>query len=203
VIRMHDPRGSPRLFEVIAMAASAGGHDALCHVLAALPATFPLPIVIVQHLDPHHPSHLAHILARSSALAVKQAEEAEHLRAGTVYVAPPNHHVLINEDGTLSLTQTQLVHFLRPSADLMFSSLARAFASRAIAVVLTGTGADGASGVEDVKKMGGTVLVQDQATSKYFGMPGAAIRTGCADFVLPLDHIGSMLISLVASGGAP
>ena len=104
-------------------------------------------------------------------------------------VAPPNRHLLINGDGSLSLTQTKLVHFVRPSADLLFESVAAGYRERAIAVVLSGSGSDGSMGVRAIKKMGGTVIAQDEETSEYYGMPGAAVHTGCVDFILPLDEI--------------
>ena len=108
----------------------------------------------------------------------------------------------MNTDGTLSLTQSKLVHFLRPSADLLFESVAASYGERAIAVVLTGTGSDGAMGVKAIKKMGGTVIAQDEATAEFFGMPGAAIRSGSVDFVLPLEEIATTLVTLVIKGEA-
>jgi two-component system chemotaxis response regulator CheB len=117
-----------------------------------------------------------------------------------VYVAPPDRHLLVNPDGTLSLSQSELVHFVRPSADLLFESVAATAKQRAIAVVLTGTGVDGNMGVRAIKKMGGTVIVQNEQTSEFFGMPSAAIQTGCADFILPLDEIPKALLALVVRG---
>ena len=95
------------------------------------------------------------------------------------------------------LTRSELVHFVRPSADLLFESVAAAFGNRAIGVVLTGTGRDGSMGISAIRKMGGTVIAQDEKTSEFFGMPGAAIETGNVDFVLPLEDISSTLVSLV------
>lgn len=182
------------------MAASAGGLTALSRVLAPLPADFPVIIVVVQHLDPRHRSLMAEILSRRTALQVKQAEEGDRLRPAMVFIAPPNRHLLVNPDGTISLSQSELVHFVRPSADLLFESVAARYKDRAIAVVLTGTGSDGNMGVRAIKKMGGTVIVQDENTSEFFGMPGAAIQTGTADFILPLDEIASALVTLVING---
>jgi len=187
-------------FDIVALAASAGGLKALSRVLAALPANFPATVVVVQHLDPRHRSLMANILSRRTPLRVQQAEEGEQMRPATVYIAPPNRHLLVNSDGTLSLTQSELVHFLRPSADLLFESVAASYRDRAIAVVLTGTGSDGAMGVQAIKKMGGTVLAQDEATAEFFGMPGAAIQSGSVDFVLPLDEIPTALVTLVVKG---
>lgn len=140
---------------------------------------------------------MADILSRRTALEVKQAEEGDSIEPGKVYIAPPNRHLLVNPDGTLSLTQSELVHFVRPSADLLFESVAGSYKDRAIAVVLTGTGADGSMGVQAIDKMGGTVISQDRETSEFFGMPSAAIQTGTVDFILPLAEIASALISLV------
>jgi two-component system, chemotaxis family, protein-glutamate methylesterase/glutaminase len=155
---------------------------------------------VVQHLDPRHRSLMAEILSRRTPLQVKQAEEGDSLRPATVYIAPPNRHLLVNPDGTLSLSQSELVHFVRPSADLLFESVAASYKDRAVAVVLTGTGSDGTMGVQAIKKMGGTVIAQDEATSEFFGMPGAAIQTKSVDFVLPLDEIAAALVTLVMGG---
>ena len=187
-------------FDVVALAASAGGLTALSSVLADLPAGFPAGILVVQHLDPRHRSLMADILSRRTRLEVKQAEDGDRLAGGRVYIAPPNRHLLLNGDGSLSLTQTELVHFVRPSADLLFESVAAGYKDRAIAVVLSGSGGDGSMGVKAIKKMGGTVLAQDQRTSEFFGMPGAAIDSGNVDFVLPLEEIAPALVTLVMKG---
>ncbi len=196
----HQPARPRPAFEVVALASSAGGLNALTEVLGGLPQDFPAALVIVQHLDPRHRSLMADILTRRTPLLVKQAEEGERLCSGQVYIAPPNKHLLVNADGTLSLSQTELVHFVRPSADLLFESTAASYKDRAIAVVLTGSGNDGAMGVRAIKKMGGTVIVQDQRSAEFAGMPGAAIDTGLADFILPLNEIAPALLSLVTAG---
>jgi two-component system chemotaxis response regulator CheB len=184
-------------FDIVALTASAGGLAALSRVISMLPRDFPAAVVVVQHLDPRHRSLMADILARRTRLPVKEAEHGEHIRPATVYVAPPNSHLLVNSDGTLSLSQSELVHFVRPSADLLFESVAASYKDRAIAVVLTGTGIDGKMGVQAIKKMAGTVIVQDKETSEFFGMPDAAMQTGCVDFVLPIDEIADALVKLV------
>jgi len=193
------PRGA---FEIVAFAASAGGLQALSQVLAAIPREFPAAIVVVQHLDPRHRSLMADILNKRTAIPVRQAQEGDLLAPGTAYIAPPNRHLLVNPDATLSLSQSELVHFVRPSADLLFESTAASYKDRAIAVVLSGTGSDGAMGVRAIKKMGGTVIVQDQRTSLFYGMPDAAVHTGSVDFVLPVDEIPPALVTLVANRDA-
>jgi two-component system chemotaxis response regulator CheB len=114
-----------------------------------------------------------------------------------VLIAPPDRHMLATEDHRISLTRSALVHYVRPSADLLFESVAGSYRDRAIAVVLTGTGSDGAQGVRAVKATGGTAIVQDPKTAAFGGMPDAAVRTGVVDFVLPLDEIASALVRLV------
>lgn len=187
-------------YEIIAIAASAGGLAALSKVLSGLPAGFPAAVVVVQHLDPRHRSLMADILGRRTPLQVKQAEAGETLQHGTIYIAPPDRHLLVNSDGTLSLTQSELVHFVRPSGDLLLESVAAGHKDRAIAVILTGTGSDASMGVRAIKKMGGTVIAQNEETSEFFGMPGAAIRTGAVDYVLSLDEVAGALVSLVVKG---
>lgn len=187
-------------FDVVALAASAGGLAALSRVLSGMPGEFPAALVVVQHLDPRHRSLMAEILTKRTSLKVRQASNNDELRAGSVYIAPPDRHLLVDPDGTLSLSQSELVHFVRPSADLLFESVAACYKDRAIAVVLTGTGSDGNMGVTAIKKMGGTVIAQDEQSSEFFGMPGAAIQTGNVDFVLPLDEIPAALVTLVVKG---
>jgi two-component system chemotaxis response regulator CheB len=193
-------RRSKAAFRIVALAASAGGLAALSRVLADLPGDFPIPIVVVQHLDPRHRSLMADILTRRTPLQVKQAEEGEALNPATVYIAPPDHHLLVNGDGTLGLSQSELVHFVRPSADLLFESAAASYKEQAIAVVLTGSGSDGSMGVEAIKKMGGTVLVQDPESAEFRGMPQAAVETKSVDFVLNLDEVAPALVTLVMGG---
>jgi two-component system chemotaxis response regulator CheB len=189
-------------YDIIAMAASAGGLSALSAVLGKIPEHFPAMIVVVQHLDPRHRSLMADILSRRTYLRVLEARDGLVLAPATVYIAPPDRHLLVNPDDSLSLTQSELVHFVRPSADLLFESVAASHKERAIAVVLTGTGSDGVMGVQAIKKMGGTVIAQDEKTAEFFGMPSAAIQSGSVDFILPLDEIAPALLTLVMYGKA-
>ena len=183
-------------FDLVVLAASAGGLTALSEVLGPLPAAFPAAVVVVQHLDPRHRSLLDDILRRRTRLTVRMASEGDKVKPGMVLIAPPDHHVLVNLDRTVSLSQSDLVHFVRPSADLLFESAAGSYRDRVIGVILTGTGADGSMGVKAVKEKGGTVIAQDEASSQFFGMPGAAIQTGAVDFVLALEEIAPALVAL-------
>jgi two-component system, chemotaxis family, protein-glutamate methylesterase/glutaminase len=187
-------------YDVVAVASSAGGVAALGRLLPTLPPDFPAAVLVVQHLHPRHRSLMAEILSRRAALPVVEAEQGQRVQGGTVYIAPPNRHLLVDPGGRVSLSDSELVHFVRPSADLLFESVAARYPGRAIAVVLTGCGQDGATGVRAIKRMGGTVIVQDQQSSEFRGMPQAAVRTGDTDLVLPLGEIAHALVSLVMPG---
>lgn len=189
-------------FNIVAVAASAGGIHALVTVLGGLGADLPVPVLVVQHMDPHHRTVLAEILDRRTALHVKLAEAGESVRPGTVHIAPPDRHLIVDRDGTLGLTLGDRVHFLRPSADPLFESVADAYGARAVAVILSGTGSDGAKGVDAVKAQGGTVIAQDPETADFTGMPEAAVGTGAVDFVLPLEDISALIRGLVDTRGS-
>jgi two-component system chemotaxis response regulator CheB len=183
-------------FDVVAIAASAGGLDALSTIFKGLPADFLLAIAVVQHLHPKRTSYMVDILKRRTKLKIHQAQDGETLSAGTIFIAPPDWHLLIDTNGRIRLQKTKPVHFVRPSADILFTTLAESYRERAIAVVLTGTGVDGSHGLINLKKAGGTTIAQDQQTSKFFGMPEAAIKTGCVDYILPLEKIAVKLQTL-------
>lgn len=187
---------------VIAVAASAGGLKALSVILGGFPKDFPAAIAIVMHLSPEHKSILAEILDSRSHLEVRQARTGDILCHSSVFVAPPNHHLLVAKGGRLKLSSTTAakVHFARPSAEPLFASVARVYHKNAIAVVLTGGDGDGSFGVQIIKEKGGLVIAQDQPTSQDFSMPETAIKTGDVDFILPLDQIAQKLVTLVGPG---
>ena len=185
-------------FDVVAIGASAGGVEALHVVINSLPADFPVPVLVVQHMDPRHHSRLAELLSRHSRVAVKQASDGEALRPGIVYLTAPDAHLLVS-GGRARFSDQPQVHFSRHSVDLLFVSVADAYGDRALAVVLSGTGQDGADGVRAIKAKGGTTIVQNPASAAHSGMPHAARATGCADHVLPLERIGPALVELAGS----
>ena len=187
----------PVAARVVAVGASAGGLQALSLILATLPADFPAPVLVVQHLSPDFPSQLAHILGRHTDLHVKQAEQGDRIQAGHVYVAPPDRHLLACADGTLALTHTHKVHHCRPSVDVLFTSLAASFGARAVGVVLTGGDGDGAAGIVAIKAAGGVTFAQDLSSSQQPSMPRNAAETGDVDFVLPLTEIAAALVALI------
>lgn len=181
---------------VVAICASAKGLNALSQVLSALPADFPAAITVVQQKLVDHPSITAEILNRHTQLQVKQAESEDVLSPNTIYISPPNQHLLVNPDGTLSLIRSELVNYARPSADLLFESVAASFKQRAIAVILTGTSSDSA-GVRAIKQMGGKVIAEDLDPTEFSAMPEAAIDTKNVNLVVPLNEIAANLVSLV------
>ncbi len=178
---------------IVAIAASAGGLSALKHVLGSLPAAFPVPVMVLLHLEAGRESKLAQILDRATPLPVSQAGDTEAMQAGHVYVAPPGRHMTVM-DGTVRLTDDPPEHFVRPSADHLFRSVAEAYDGHALVVVLSGSGSDGADGVAAVHAAGGSVFVQDADEAQHRGMPSSAISTGAVDRVLPLDEIAGALI---------
>ena len=195
-----DGRLEPASRAVVVIGASAGGLQTLKKLLSALPRDFPAPVLVVQHLSPRYKSHVAEILDGCTGMRVKEAEEGDRMVSGAVYVAPPNRHLLVTGRGTLTLSYAETVHFVRPSIDLLFESAATTRRDQTVGVILSGTGSDGAAGVRAIKQMGGKVIVQTEATAEFPGMPRAAIETGMADFVLPLDEIADKLELLTAQG---
>ncbi len=191
--RAEHPQPSP--FEVIAIGASAGGFHSLCAVLEPIPASLPCGILVVQHISPDYKSVLAELLVKRTSLRVQQARDGEPMNAGTVYIAPPDLHLLA-EPGGMRLLRTPDVHHHRPSIDLLFESVAVNHGARAIGVVLSGSGTDGALGLKAIKHAGGTTMTQDPSKAEFNSMPYAAVATGCVDFVLQLDKIGITLAEL-------
>ncbi|HET7566009.1 MAG TPA: chemotaxis protein CheB [Gemmatimonadaceae bacterium] len=199
---LHSCRSTTTL-HVVVVAASAGGPEALKVILRALPETFRLPVLIVQHRSAQSPPLLARVLGWSSTLPVREARPGDTLHPQTVYVAPPDFHMSLSADHTLALSREARVHYVRPAADILFASAAQVFRDGVVAVVLTGNGVDGARGVRAVKEAGGLAIAQDESTSAYFSMPRAAIRTGLVDLVLPLERIGGALSQLDLTGTYP
>lgn len=187
-------------FEIVAIASSAGGVEALSRVLGDLPAGLPAAVVVAQHLRPDRPSALASVLARRTPLPVRFAEDGDTIADGTITLAPPDHHLVVGSDGLLRLTRTAHVNFSRPS-DPLFISAAFHYGPRAMGVVLSGSNRDGAAGAWAISYGGGMVLVQDAATCTFPQMPRAALELGAAHYVLPLDVIGSAIGALVCRPG--
>jgi two-component system chemotaxis response regulator CheB len=189
-------------FGMVAIASSAGGITALRKLLSTLPADYALPVAVVQHRSRHDPDLLPGVLKRASALPVRSVRPGEPVRRGTVYVAPPDAHLVVTPDQRFELADGKRICHVLSSANPLFTSAARALGP-VIGVVLTGKGRDATDGVRAIKAAGGTVIVQDEATSEWFGMPGSAIETGRVDYVLPLEQIGAKLVELLENGAKP
>jgi two-component system chemotaxis response regulator CheB len=182
---------------LIALAASAGGLAALATVLAKLPPDLPASVVVVLHRRATRESLLDKILARHANLPVTLALPGAPVAPGHIYIAPAENHLIVNGDLRFAFQDGTRVRGVLSSANRVLETAAPVFGQRLIAVVLTGTGFDATDGVQTVKAHGGTVIAQDEATSAYFGMPGAAIKTGLVDLVLPLDAIGPAIVGIV------
>lgn len=178
--------------DVIAIGISTGGPNALAKLIPDLPADFPVPIVIVQHMPPIFTKILADRLNSQSAISVREAVQGDKLAPGHVWVAPGDHHMfLVREDSCvrIELQQGPPENSCRPAADVLFRSVAEVFGSRSVAVVMTGMGQDGLYGCRLIREKGGQVLAQDEETSVVWGMPGYVVNAGLADRVLSLDQI--------------
>jgi two-component system, chemotaxis family, protein-glutamate methylesterase/glutaminase len=184
------------------IAASAGGVHALQQIVRGFPPGFPGAVVIIQHRKPHDESLLEQILQRGCDLPVRRAEEAAAIEPGTVYVARPDRHLIVQGNGTFGYQNGHRRRFVLPSANPVFESAAKVFGAHVIAVVLTGCGINGTDGVQTVKANDGTVIVQDPASALFGHMPRAAIATGVVDRVLPLEQIAPAVVSIVQSHAA-
>jgi two-component system, chemotaxis family, protein-glutamate methylesterase/glutaminase len=181
-------------YRVVTIGCSAGSFDGLCELLSELPSEFPCPVVVVFHLHPDYKSVMPDLVGHRTRLRVQQVENGG-LEAGVVYIGKPDHHVVFSEHG-LRLDHGVAIHHARPSVDVLFESAAREYGPSAIAVVLSGAGCDGATGIRAIKGAGGVTIVQLPKSAQFSSMPEAAIATGCVDLVLPLGKIGEALQEL-------
>jgi two-component system chemotaxis response regulator CheB len=179
--------------EAIVIGASAGALEALSSLLPGLPADYRLPILVVVHLPPDTTSVLAELLRVRCAIRVREAEDKEPIEPGVAYFAPPDYHLLVEEDKRLSLSDDEPVLFSRPSIDVLFESAADAYGGGLIGVVLTGANSDGANGLKAVVEAGGVAVVQSPGSAYAVAMPEAAIAACPAARVLPVNEIAAYL----------
>jgi two-component system chemotaxis response regulator CheB len=185
---------------VVAMAASTGGPAAIHRIFSDLPSDFSTPILLVQHIAPGFIEGLATWLRESSGLNIKVATQGQLPQPKGVYLAPDDHHLGVTSDGRITIFTSPAVEGFRPSATVLFRSVAKTYGRSCLAVILTGMGEDGLDGLRDVHATGGRVIAQDEASSVVFGMPGAAVAAGLADEVIPLHQIASRLHQTALSG---
>jgi two-component system chemotaxis response regulator CheB len=183
------------MYEIVVIGTSWGGLSALSAIVSALPATFALPIVIVQHRSPDAPGFLAELLQTRTRLCVVEVDDKRPITPGHVFIAPPNYHLLI-ERGFFSLTTDAPVRYSRPSIDVTFVSAADEYGRRTVGIVLTGANEDGALGLKRVADRGGYAIVQDPETAEGAVMPRAALRLVPRAKVIPLPRIATHLVSI-------
>ena len=192
----------PRV-EAIAIAASTGGPSALARLFCDLPENLPVPILIVQHMPPEFTNHLAYRLSSQGNCVVREAVANEFVSGSRGWIAPGDFHMTVKRIAGMvraQLNQDPPVNACRPAADVLFESAAEVFGSGVLAVVLTGMGQDGREGCESIRRAGGGILVQDQASSVVWGMPGAVARSGLADQVLPIGGLAAEIVRRVRVG---
>jgi two-component system chemotaxis response regulator CheB len=187
---------------VLAIGVSTGGPQALGKVIPRLPKNFPLPIVVVQHMPAMFTRMLAESLQSASSLQVREAAEGMDVQPGYVLIAPGDFHLRVRREGQrvlAALNQEARENSCRPAVDVLFRSLAEVYGGDVLSLVLTGMGQDGLRGIQVLKAAGASTIVQDEATSVVWGMPGAVARAGLADRILPIEQISSELVRLVQS----
>lgn len=185
--------------KAVVIGVSAGGLQALKILLPALPATFALPVAIVQHIGEQSDNFMAEYLNRASRVTVKEAEDKEPLSGGTVYMAPPGYHLLIEPERIFSLSVDARVNFSCPSIDVLFESAAYAYGGSLIGIILTGANKDGAEGLKTIKTRGGLAIVQNPQTAESPVMPKAALAAVQADYVVDLEDMAALIIHLSTS----
>lgn len=186
--------------QVVAVGASTGGPNALCQLFSRLPAGFPVPIVIVQHMPAGFTKPLAERLTRESSLRVDEGVHGEELAPGRAFVAPGGRHMLVRHDGRrvlIHLNDDPPVCSVRPAVDVLFASVASVYTHGVLGVVMTGMGEDGKEGSRAIQAARGSVIVQDAASSVVWGMAGAVAKEGLADAVLPVDELGDEIVRRV------
>jgi two-component system, chemotaxis family, protein-glutamate methylesterase/glutaminase len=183
-------------YQLIVIGGSAGSAAVLTELLPVFPADYPLPIVVVQHLHPWQDDSFVERYMSRCILKVKVADEKEPVQAGSIYFAPANYHLLIEDDHTFSLSIDEKVNYARPAIDVLFESAVDAYASGLVGVILTGANNDGARGLRLIKERGGLAVVQDPQTAESTFMPRSAIETARADYVLAIPDIGQLLLTL-------
>jgi two-component system chemotaxis response regulator CheB len=182
----------PQCVDVVAVGTSTGGPNALAELLPVLPANFPVPLVVVQHMPPLFTRMLADRLDKRSQLRIHEGAQGDVLMPGHVFIAPGDFHMrVVREDTTVRLTinQEPPQNSCRPAVDVLFESVARTYGANVLAVVLTDMGSDGVRGAQHIREAGGRVLVQDEATSVVWGMPGQVAAAGLAEGIFPLKDM--------------
>ena len=186
----------PDNIKIIGIGASTGGPKAIVEVLKPLPKSYPIPIIIVQHIVEKFLHGLTDWLSGETALKIKIGNEGEILEGGTVYFAPDGTHTIIEPDGQIAYNHNNRINGCKPSIDILMSSLADSFGKHALGIILTGMGKDGATGLTKIRQSGGQTIAQDEVSSTVFGMPRVAIESGAINTVLSPKDIGKFLVNI-------
>jgi two-component system chemotaxis response regulator CheB len=190
-------QAAPKPGPVVAIGLSADGLGAIRTILSGLPAGLDAPVLIVMHRGPQQVSRLPQVIGRHCALPVKEGAPTDTLTPGHVYLAPPDAHLVV-DDGQLGLDRSEKVNVARPSLDVLFESVARAYGPRAIGVILSGAGLDGAQGLQAIRAAGGITIVQDPDEARFPRLPEAALAADGIDFTVPLAEIAPTLLAVLA-----
>ncbi|HZH64373.1 MAG TPA: chemotaxis protein CheB [Flavisolibacter sp.] len=181
-------------YKVIAIGGSAGSLDIVLKIVAALPAATTSVLVLILHRKTTADSVLQYLLSSRTSLSVKEVEDKEPIQAGTIYIAPPDYHLLVEDKHTFALDSSEKVQYSRPSIDVSFESIAACFGTDALGILLSGANADGAEGMAAIKAGGGYTIAQDPASADVGYMPQQAINLGVVDEVLDVINLESKVI---------
>lgn len=189
--------GTKRVYQAVVIGSSAGGLNALKTIFLSLDKHFPFPVIVVQHMSPDADNYLATFLNSLEKIRVKEADEKEIPKAGVAYIAPPNYHLLIEHNGSFTLTVGERVNYARPSIDVLFETAAETYGDGLIGIILTGANNDGSAGLKKIKALGGTTIVQDPDEAESDTMPRAALEMAKPHHVFKLNEIATFLNSLI------
>ena len=197
VLKKIEKESKKRNIKMIVIGASIGGPKALEKVLSEIPSNINMPILIVQHMFKEMTGKFAERLDSLVKVKVKEAEDGEDIKAGVVYIAKGDFHMLLNFSGKITLEHGETINGVRPAVDELFVSAAKIYKEKLLSVVLTGMGKDGAIGTVEVKKQGGYCISEAEETCFIYGMPKACKETGVIDAVLPIDLVSKAIVTFI------
>lgn len=183
-------------YEAIVVGTSAGGLHSLNLILQGLPKDYSTPVIVVQHRSKDQKGLLEDVLQSKSVITIKQADEKEHIKSNTVYIAPPDYHLLIEKNKTFSLSSEEQVKYSRPSIDVLFESAATVYKEKLVGIILSGANDDGANGVSTIKRNGGLTIAQNPSDAQFPFMPSASIATERIDHIMTLEQIKNFLLTI-------
>lgn len=184
------------MIKIIVIGTSYGGLEAIKKIVNGFPRSFKIPVIIVLHIGNNNINTYISLLNKNTGLTIKEAEEKETIKAKTIYFAPPNYHLQIEDKNSLSLSTAEKVNFSRPSIDVLFETAAWTFGDELLGILLTGSNSDGAEGLKTIKKYGGATIVENPETAFANTMPQSALKKIKPDYVLNLENIADKIIEL-------